>query len=264
MTETEETFTFFVPMAKSVDASGETGSQKDSRRWIQGIASTDDKDLQDEIVHVSGIDTSYFVKYGYINDDHKPGPEHKVGEPTEARITKAGLWVKGFLYKGDGSERCDYWWNLMQTLERSGAKRKIGFSIEGKILRRAGKSILKCWLKDIAITACPVNTKTWAEIVKSLNTERWCVHPWRQLEKACKGCPGHGNCAVDEEKALSAGGMGRALIPQSLEGGMKVTTFKSLPEQLTYADAVQYLQSQKGYALATAKAVADTIFSKRI
>ena len=267
----KDDFEFFMPigLAKSDSVNGVAS---DSKRWIQGIASTDDTDLQDEIVVQSGIDTSYFMKYGYINDDHKPGPEHKVGEPTECRATKAGLWIKAFLFKGH--DRAEYWWELLNSLESSGSTRKVGFSIEGKIIRRAGKSILKCWLKDIAITASPVNTHSWAEVVKSLSSERWCIHPWKSLEKACKGCPGNASCSTslpamlkqkeDEEKALSAGSAsGQAITPQSLEGGMKVTTWKSLPDRLSFDDAVSYLRLEKGYSLNTAKAIADAIFTQQ-
>jgi hypothetical protein len=259
-------FSFFVPV-ETISKSQDIGD-KDDRRLIQGIASTDHIDLQGESVVQSGMDTSYFLKYGYINDDHKPGPEHKVGEPIECRSTKAGLWIKAFLYKGQ--ERAEYWWQLMQSLEQSNANRKVGFSIQGKILRRSGNSIMKCWLQDIAITASPVNTHTWAEIVKSLGNERWCLHPWKPLEKSCKGCPGNAKCETsipamirakdkeDEKKALTTGA-GRSLIPQSLEGSAKVQTYKSLTH-FKYEDAVQYLQLEKGYSVATAKAIADAIF----
>jgi hypothetical protein len=267
----KDEFQFFVPM--DIAKSDDLGETKGSKRLIQGIASTEHVDLQGETVVQSGIDTSYFMKYGWINDDHRQGPEHKVGEPLECRATKAGLWIKALLYKGNGDERCDYWWNLIQTLERSGSPRKVGFSIEGKIIRRAGKSILKCWLKDIAITASPVNTNSWAEIVKSLSAERWCIHPWKSLEKACKGCPGNASCDTsipamlrskeDEEKALTAAGNGAALRVQSLEGGApKTTTFKSLPDRISREDAIEYLRVSKGYSLPTARAVADVIFAR--
>lgn len=261
-------FEFFVPI--SFIAKSASSDIKDTRRCIQGIASTDHVDLQDETVVQSGIDTTYFMKYGFINDDHKPGPEHKVGEPIECRSTKAGLWLKAFLYKGQ--DRAEYWWQFMQALEQSGADRKVGFSIQGKILRRAGNSILKCWLQDVAITASPVNTHSWAEVVKSLSAEKWCVHPWKPLEKACKGCPGNKDCSSslptmlkqkekeDEKKALSAGGMGGSLIPQSLEGGVKVQTYKSIPNQFTLKTAIQFLRKEKGYSAATAETVASAIF----
>lgn len=264
--KTTDDFEFFVPI-ESISKAQDIGDKKDDRRLIQGIASTAAIDLQGESVVQSGMDTAYFLKYGYINDDHKPGPEHKVGEPIECRATKAGLWIQAFLYKGQ--ERAEYWWQLMNSLEESGAKRKVGFSIQGKIIRRAGNSILKCWLQDIAITASPVNTHTWAEIVKSLSNEKWCIHPWKSLEKACKGCPGNAKCGTsipammtkkeDEEKALAVGGMGRQLVPQSLEGSAKVQTYKST-NKITREEAIHYLQIKKGYSGATARAVADAIF----
>lgn len=262
----KDTFNFFIPITSFQKSEGEGKDKKDGKRWIQGVASTDDLDLQGETVVQSGIDTGYFLEHGYFNDDHKAGPENKVGEPTECRITKAGLWVKGFLYKG--KERADYWWEHLNSLEQSEATRKAGFSIQGKVMRRAGSSITKCWLQDIAITASPVNTSTWAEIVKSLSKERWCVHPWKSLEKSCKGCAGAELCKDDlcqeevEKKALSAGGMGRVMIPQSLEGHNKVTTYKGI-EKFTFDEAVTFLQISKGYSRASALAVADAIFTSQ-
>ena len=254
-----------------------SSDKKKNRRWVQGIASTDDKDLQDEKVVQSGIDLAYFLAHGYINDDHKPGPENKVGEPTEARITKAGLWIKGFLYKGQ--ENSDKWWDFLNSLEQSDANRKVGFSIQGKVTRRRGKSILKCWLQDIAITAAPVNTNTWAEIAKSLNTQTWCQHPWRPIEKACKGCPGKcgdvgpvgepfkkecpGDCedCDCDKKALSAGGQGTMLVPESLEGGVANQTWKSV-DRISYEGALEMLQVEKGYSPARARVIVDSIFAQ--
>lgn len=263
----DDTFEFFVPceLVKS-----ESTDKKDDKRWIQGIASTDSKDLQNEKVLQSGIDFSYFLKNGFFNDNHK---ETKVGEPVECRITEKGLWVKGFLYKG--MERADYWWNFLNSLEQSGANRKVGFSIQGKVVRRSGNSITKCWLQHVAITDCPVNTDTWAEIVKSLSEEKFCSQPW---QKSCSCCSEDESCEVaeahddecackikdkeDESKALSAGGMGRMMIPQSLEGSNKVTTYKSIEElpEIDMDQAVQYLRMEKGYSKAAAEAIADAIF----
>jgi len=249
-------FHFFVPIEVVKKAEG-----KDSDRVIQGIASTDDKDLQGEVVYQKGIDFSYFLENGYINDDHKEGPEHKVGEPLDCKMTADGLWIKAKLYKGKA--RSDYWWEHINTLAANESNRKVGFSIQGKILRREGHTILKCWLQDVAITASPVNTHTWAEIVKSLSKETWCKHPW---EDNCVGgcCACNGPLHEDvtkEEKALSAGGMGRVITPQSLEGRMKVQTFKSNNvERISFDEAIRYIQENKGYNYITAKALADAIF----
>lgn len=236
---TTETFNFFVPIAKS-------GETSDGRRWISGIASTEDRDLQNEIVVQKGIDYSYFLKYGYINDDHARGIENKVGEPVECRLTPKGLWIKGFLYKGKA--RADHWWNHLQSLEQSDSNRKAGFSIEGKVQRREGNKIVKCWLQNVAITEQPVNTASWAEISKSLNKQEWDDTPWDNDEDN-----------ETEEKALTTSS-GASLIPQSLERNKVVTTFKSL-DSLDFDQAVMYCQLVEGYSHNTAVAIVKSIFA---
>lgn len=166
-----QNFSFWVPTQAIICKGGENGADKSGKRWIQGIASTADVDLQGEIVEQDGIDFSYFLKYGYFNDDHKSGPDNKIGEPTEAKITKKGLWVKGFLYKN--SEAATKYWNLMLDQEASESRRRVGFSIQGKTISRSGARIKKCWIQDVAVTTAPVNSCTWAEIVKSLNNMKW-------------------------------------------------------------------------------------------
>ncbi len=141
------------------------------RRWIQGIASTEAKDFQNEIIKQEGIDTTYFMNNGYFNYDHRTGAENKVGEPTECKVTKDGLWVKGFLY--NDKKTSDDVWEHITALEKSGAQRKMGFSVEGKVIRKNGNVIEKCMLMDVAITPAPVNATTWAEIAKSLSAQPW-------------------------------------------------------------------------------------------
>jgi hypothetical protein len=238
--ENEESFSFFVPVtALEVKKSGEG---KESKRWIQGIASTNSRDLQGEIIEQNGIDFSYFLKHGYLNDDHKPGPEHKIGQPTECKVTKNGLWIKGFLFSNH--KRADYYWELMNALSASGADRKVGFSIQGKVKRRNGKQITECWIQDIALTPSPVNTTTWADMAKSLSAAEWA------FDKSVSELAGE-----DEEKALTAGGS--PLVPESLEGGIKEDrTNKSL----TYDETVAYLKSSHELNEEAAVAVANVVF----
>ena len=247
----ENGFQFWVPL--SISKSRDEGPDQEPRRWIEGIASTEDQDLQDEIVKKVGIDFSYFLKYGYYNNDHKPGFENKVGQPTEARVEGRGLWTKGFLFKNH--KVADAIWELANSLESSQSKRKLGFSIQGKVLRRAGKTILKCWIQDIAITAAPINTNTWLDVVKSLNsmpTDVWGTDEYeitpdmankamRESEgRCCGGCntgrakkASNGSRSIpqdkldlfkkeeEEAKALAAGSAeGGALTVESLDGRM--------------------------------------------
>jgi len=177
----KDTFRFFVPAQRIEIVKGKDG-KKDDKRWIQGVASTSARDLQGEIVDQNGIDISYFVKHGHFNDDHQKGVENKVGIPTEARITKNGLWVKGYLLS---KKKADAIWEHMQALEKDGSDRKMGFSIQGKVKRREGNKIASCWIQDVAITPAPVNTATWAEIAKSLSAEQWDLT--QETEKSLEG-----------------------------------------------------------------------------
>ena len=235
-----QTFKFWMPATAVKSGKGEDG-----KRWIQGIASTDHMDLQNESVSQKGLDFSYFLKHGSFNDDHKQGAKHEVGEPTEARITKEGMWVKGFLYKG--KEKADEWWEHFNSLQESGSDRKVGFSIEGKIKKKSGTNIKECWIKNIAITSHPVNTNTWAEIAKSLSGS-----------EIVEG--------EEEEKALSAGSDGgRAMSPESLEDSVKVTTYKAMSDvpdgvELSKSEYVTVIQLEHGYSKATAEAVVDAIY----
>lgn len=154
-------FEFTMPATLSKSSDGKT--------WVQGIASTEDKDLQGEIVKAEGIVLSYFLNSGFINDNHAKDTSGKIGVPTEAKITKNALWIKGYLLD---TERARAICELANALEKSGSNRKLAWSIEGKILERDKKDpnvVTKCWLKDVALTAEPVNPHTYADFSKSIS-----------------------------------------------------------------------------------------------
>jgi len=232
-TTTEEDFEFWMP-AQAV-AKGGKGAKK--QRLIQGIASTPAADLQAESVVQSGIDFSYFIKHGFFNNDHKDGFKNKVGEPLECKVTKNGLWVKGFLY--EGKEVADDIWEMLNSLERTpGTKRRLGFSIQGKVKRRSGRVIDECWIQDIAITPCPVNTNTWAEIVKSLSGDTW--------------------AKKDEEESDKAMTSSSAVVPESLDDELKNTvTSKSL----TFEESVDYIVKSTNMPKQAAESTCRVIFS---
>src|ERR1700744_1636959 len=145
----DESFNFWVP------ATIEKGS--DGKMWVSGIASTEHEDLQGEKIRQEGIDLNYFLARGFFNDDHSKDTGAKVGIPTEAKITKKGLWVKGFLLDTDRAKSI---YELAMALHKAGDQRRLGYSVEGKVLARDSRNpkvITKCWLKDVAITASPIN-----------------------------------------------------------------------------------------------------------
>jgi hypothetical protein len=139
---------------------------EDGKVWIHGIASLETPDIAGETVIQKGMDLSYFLNRGFFNDNHDKTTGGKIGIPTEAKTTKDGLFVKGYLLDTPRAQKIV---ELAEALDNSGGQRKLGFSIEGKVKQRDGRIIKKSWLKDVAITAEPVHPDTYMNIVKSLS-----------------------------------------------------------------------------------------------
>lgn len=160
----EDRFNFFVPV--TIEKSGVNGE----RMTIKGIASTPHKDSQEEILEPTGFDLKRFLSQGFLNWNHlsKSDPSFIVGEPTLAKITKDGnLYIEGELY--NDSPLAKKVWDLAKTLEKSGSKRKLGFSIEGTATERDfvnPKIVRKAEITGCAITPTPVNTNTVMEVMK--------------------------------------------------------------------------------------------------
>jgi hypothetical protein len=144
-------------------------SQDEGEWYISGYASTPDEDRQGESLIQKGLDISDFLDHGYFNFDHDNS--HILGYPTEnTHVDDKGLWVEGKLLKGVPiAERM---WSLALALKKSNAPRKLGFSVEGKVLERDGQRITKAKIYNVAITPNPVNTNaTWEAVVKSFKAD---------------------------------------------------------------------------------------------
>lgn len=189
-------------------------------RQIMGVMSTESKDRQSEIVLSKGLDFEEFLLNGHFNDNHSQQTSAIIGYPEEAKfhddlgiINKSldgtqGWTCRGYVLKG--TKRADEIWELAKALKNNPSK-KLGFSIEGKVIRRKNKCIEKASIRNVAITNCPVNTEaTWDVLVKSF------VDPDEAI------------------KALSAGYAtgpttqtgGGALRTEDLDSDAKDTTFK--------------------------------------
>lgn len=185
------------------------GPNEGSRRF-KGIGSTEALDLQNERMFQGGMDLSYFRRHGWFTDEHnvivrdnlgKPLyeiPAVKVAAPLQADLSEKGLYVEGELLAGFSDHRpecrcpgcrAEYWHNFMQSLARSNTGRKVGLSVEGRVLRKESNSIVRSWIKNIAITDAPVNTETWAELAKSLASQPWCSGDPNDMKCShCNGC----------------------------------------------------------------------------
>lgn len=164
----EKDFKFYIPLELQK-------GEKDEDEWIvQGIASTDDEDLQGETVDQNGLDISMLkAGRGLFNFDHQKGPENVLGQIEDAEFInkdgKKALMVKGYLFKH--SERAKAFHNILKSLKKANGPR-VHMSIEGKVLQRDfsdNKAIKKARIDKVALTLDPVNPYTYAELVKSLN-----------------------------------------------------------------------------------------------
>jgi hypothetical protein len=174
----EDTFYINIPGVELLIKSDKEGEE---RRCTRGYASTEDLDQDREQVLQSGLDFSYLQKSGFLNYDHQKmiinGAEVPIiiGYPTVVEMRDRGLWVEGELLKADGtcpSEQlrlADEMWALGQALQKSGSNRRLAYSVEGGVLERRGKKIVRSVARHVAVTTKPVNSSCSIEtFAKSL------------------------------------------------------------------------------------------------
>ena len=132
---------------------GEVGKE----RRIGGIISTDRTDRQGEQVLQDGLDFSEFINNGWFNDNHSKDTTGIVGYPIKIeKQRKNGRpvhYVEGYLL--ENFEPADKIWTLANSLQKTG--RRLGFSIEGSVTRRAGNDgrvIASAKVRNVAITNC--------------------------------------------------------------------------------------------------------------
>lgn len=169
-------FNFEMPVSFFEKANAPEGQQ----RRIGGIASIETDDKQKEQLLARGLDFTEAISDGWFNDNHSKDTDGIVGYPETTRIFKkgeklpdgkhapaAGHWVEGYML--DGHERADRIWNLGKALSKT--NRRLGLSVEGKVLKRAGvnksgaRIIAQAKVRNIAITNCPVNSFAKMEIL---------------------------------------------------------------------------------------------------
>lgn len=136
---------------------------------IAGVISTEDVDLQGEIVKQKGLDFSYFEKSGCFNYEHKHGASNVLGYPTSVKKGRNKTMIEGVLLLDQPKAKEIY--TLAKTFEKAGKPRRIGFSVEGQVLDRDPYNphiVTKAKVLNCAITTSPVNPQTSLTLVKSL------------------------------------------------------------------------------------------------
>jgi hypothetical protein len=245
-------FSFCLPF----DVLKSTNANSDEWR-IGGYASTSSEDRQGDEIVQKGLDYDDFVNYGWFNFDHHNDQILGYPDKDKCKIDSHGFYVEGTLLKG--VEIAKNMWETALALQKSGANRKLGFSVEGKVLQRnALGKIVKAKIYNVAITPNPVNTScTWDALVKSFTTNK-----------------------DDIEKALEAGygdTDGSAIVPESLESAFKTLSYaigddeeaknhmselrkKLLNKQdITKSEFILYLQLTKGLSYEASRELAETL-----
>lgn len=192
---------------------------------LGGIASTADEDSDGEFLDPKGFDIQPLIKSGLVNWHHqaKTNPGTIVGEPTKAEIRKEGLYIETQLYP-HSQVACDIW-ELAKTLAADSKTRRLGYSIEGRVVKRKSddptdpdyKKIVKAIITGVAITHQPKNPKTFANIIKGeideLEDDEEKDETRGKEEKTDDM-----KAALDTENAA-------ALKKESVDDSLKITTF---------------------------------------
>lgn len=210
-------FKFWCPIEKAQEVlDPTTGEQK---MLLGGIASTSDEDADGEFLDPKGFDIKPLIESGMVNWHHqaKGQPAAIIGEPTKAEICPEGLYIETELYPSS-KIACDVW-ELANTLEKDSKTRRLGYSIEGKVVKRKSnnpnspdyKRILKAIITGVAITHQPKNPKTFANIIKGEID-----NDWDEEEEENENV---------EEKSLNTEDTGKALKKESVDGKIKNQTF---------------------------------------
>lgn len=227
-------------------------SELEGKHIIRGYASTPDKDRQGETVVQDGLDISEFVKAGFINYDHDN--RYILGYPTDnTKIDKKGFYVEGVLLDNSLANQM---WDLAIELQKSHAPRRVGFSVEGRILQRNGSRIEKAQIYNVAITTNPVNAEaTWDAVVKSFSA------PAKQEDMKKELSAGYGTSPSSQSggSAIRVEDLERAIhrLSYNLDNDafwVKVKSqLSSSKHPFTKNDAVVYLQLAKGLSRAEAR-----------
>jgi len=147
-------FSQWTPLADLVKADAKSG-----RGPIDGIASVETRDQQNELLVQSGIDWDYLLKRGWLNYEHEKGANNVVGvvqrvEPTMYKGSNATR-IHGYLLTSSPKGKQLY--DLMKALESANSDRQLGLSVEGAKLEKYGNNITKSIVMNVAVCAHPVH-----------------------------------------------------------------------------------------------------------
>lgn len=254
----DDKFKFNLP----IDIVKSSDPEKGDEWRIGGYASTSDEDRQGDEIVQKGLDYSDFVNHGWFNYDHDNSKILGYPDKSKCRVDSKGFYVEGTLLKDVSIAKS--MWETALALKKSGSDRKLGFSVEGKILKRNDLGqVVKAKIYNVAITANPVNTScNWEALVKSFTTNPC------DLEKS------------EDTGVLQAGhndSNGSCLVPESLDSAFKILSYAigdddeskkhmevlkkklSNKQDISKSELILYLQLVKGLSLEKSTCIANKL-----
>lgn len=140
---------------------------------IEGFASTEHRDKDDEIIRQAGLD---WVAVPRLTLEHPSSVTNQLGEVLSHEIVthkgELATKVQGGLYLGDSDAYSAKIYKAARQIAKSGGRAQFGFSVEGDVLERdpADRRIItKARVSSVAITMGPRNEMAqWAPIMKGL------------------------------------------------------------------------------------------------
>lgn len=153
------------------------GEEPQATARFVALVSASGKDLQGEDLDQDGLDWDYFFKHGWFNWEHQPGPENILGypEPNSLSRTKTDAGAPATRLVGHlllSKPKAQGVYETALALQKSNSGRQIGFSVEGGVTQRDPrnpKHVLKAMVRNVAITAHPIQPFARLELVKSLD-----------------------------------------------------------------------------------------------
>lgn len=223
----KDTFRFWFPA--EIEKAGDSDKVDYSNMILKGIASTDDEDTDGQEMLNDGFDIDYLLNRGFINWHHgsKTSPMAIIGEPEEAKVTSKGLFIKAKLYDTPVAREA---YDLARVLAQQSTKRKLGWSIEGKVIEQEGNVIKKAKVTGVALTHSPKNSHTFADICKAMTDGTTTSDLLKEdsgsntftIETPNGKIIVKGGDVKYLEKAMEADSTGAPLKKESLEGGKKL------------------------------------------
>lgn len=155
----------------------------EDKPWsFAGIASDESEDVEGDRILRKSIDLTYANQRGYVNWDHSREPADQIGYLTKATIVppsqvkelrkafpqisdSASVYIEGELYKH--VPKAVEVFNIMKSCPEGTPG--LGISLDGSVARDAKSGgVVKAYVRGVALTAQPVQTRTLLKLNKSL------------------------------------------------------------------------------------------------